>query len=46
MAAFSISPSFPCWFPAEVAMAILCGEIILPPVAPTVFAADNQSGLT
>ena len=46
MAAFNISPSFPCWFPAEVAIAMLCCEIIFPPVAPTVFAADNQSGLT
>ena len=39
MAAFSISPSLPCWFPAEVAMAMLCGEMIFPPVAPTVLAA-------
>jgi len=46
MAAFSISPSLPCWFPAEVAMAMLCGEMIFPPVAPTVLAADSQSGLT
>ena len=46
MADFRISPSFPCWFPAEVAIAMLCGEIIFPPVAPTVLAADNQSGLT
>ena len=45
MADFNISPSFPCWLLAEVAMAMLCGEIILPPVAPTVLAADSQSGL-
>mgnify|MGYP007122012598 CR=1 FL=1 len=46
MAAFRISPSFPCWLLAEVAIAMLWGDMILPPVAPTVLAADNQSGLT
>ena len=39
-------PSCPCWSQADVAIAILCGEIIFPPVAPAVFAADNHVGST
>ena len=42
IADFIISPSFPCMSHEAVAMAILCGEIILPPVAPVVFAATSQ----
>ena len=42
MAAFNISPSRPCISQAAVAMAMLCGEIIFPPVAPVVFAATSQ----
>lgn len=45
IAAFKISPSRPCISQAAVAIAMLCGEIILPPVAPVVFAATSQSEL-
>ena len=37
-----ISPSFPSISQAAVAMAMLCGLIILPPVAPVVLAATSQ----
>ena len=40
----SIFPSAPTSPVAAAATAILCGDIILPAVAPVVFAAANQYG--
>lgn len=40
-----ILPSYPVIAVAEVATAMLCGEIILPAVAPAVLAAASQYGL-
>ena len=42
MADSMISPSLPCMSHEAVAMAMDCGEIILPPVAPVVLAATSQ----
>lgn len=43
---FKITPSLP-YLPIEAeAIAILCGEIILPAVAPTMFEATTQFELT
>ena len=46
MAERRISPSFPSISQAAVAMAMLCGLIILPPVAPVVLAATSNRSET